>query len=112
MDDLRKTSPCGFKLNICLQNTEIDAAIDTEVISECKINENFIGTDPWELDFYEAEKGELTQIEAERQKSLDVKKQELEEKQRQREEDSKRFNLILAAVGIMFLIVVLVILYK
>lgn len=112
MDDLRKTSPCGFKLNICLQNTEIDTAVDTEVFSECKINENFIGTDPWELDFYDEEKGEIEELQAKKDERLAVRKQELEEKQKQRDEDSKRFNTMLAAFGVVFLIIVLLIMLR
>ena len=59
IEDLRKASPCGFNLDICVQNTEIDTAVDTEVFNECKINENFIGADPWELDFTEDEEEDI-----------------------------------------------------
>jgi len=109
MDDLRKTSPCGFKLNICLQNTEINTALDTDVFSECKINENFIGTDPWELDFYNEERGEIEENQSKKDERMELRKKELEEKQKQRDEEAKKFNTMLAAFGVAFLIIVLVV---
>lgn len=106
MDDLRVTAPCGFSLDICLQNTEIDTAIDTEVFNECKINENFIGADPWELEFDEDEKEHIAQLAGERQQRLELKRMELEQASLAREESrsSNRMYMILAALFISLLI--------
>jgi hypothetical protein len=112
MDDLRKTSPCGFSLDICVQNTEIDTAVDTEVFNECKINENFIGTDPWELEFDEDEKEDIARLADERNERLAVKKLEIEENQRAREERAKQ-NKTYTYVGILiFILLVLFLVLK
>lgn len=106
MDDLRKTSPCGFSLDICVQNTEIDTAVDTEVFNECKINENFIGTDPWELEFDEDEKEDIARLAGERADRLEVKKAELEERKLVREQAEKQ-NKMYTYVGIAIFVLIL-----
>lgn len=55
LDDLRGASPCSFKLDICLQDVNVGGSIDSEVFSECTQNKNFIGVDPWELEFDDTE---------------------------------------------------------
>ena len=55
LDDLRGASPCSFKLDICLQDVNVGGSVDSEVFSECTQNKNFIGVDPWELEFDDAE---------------------------------------------------------
>ena len=55
LDDLRGASPCSFKLDICLQDINVGGSIDSEVFSECAQNKNFIGADPWELEFDDTE---------------------------------------------------------
>lgn len=112
MDDLRKTSPCGFSLDICVQNTEIDAAVDTEVFNNCEINENFIGTDPWELEFDEDEKEEIAQLASERENRLAIKQLELEEKQREREERENTTKMYTYAGIMLFALVVLFLIFK
>jgi hypothetical protein len=106
MDDLRKTSPCGFSLDICVQNTEIDTAVDTEVFNECKINENFIGTDPWELEFDEDEKEDIARLAGERADRLEVKRAELEERKLVREQAEKQ-NKMYTYVGIAIFVLIL-----
>jgi len=108
MDDLRKAAPCGFSLDICVQNTQIDAAVDTEVFSECKINENFIGTDPWELDFDDDEKEEIAALAAERTTRMELKKLEIE-KELQAKEEERKTNRIYIYAGGLALVIVLVI---
>jgi len=112
MNDLRVTSPCGFSLDICVQNTEIDAAVDTEVFNECKINENFIGTDPWELDFEEDEKEDVERLESERASRVEIRKAELEERKRVREE-KKLQNDRLMYIGIaIFILIIMFLIIK
>src|SRR5210317_121520 len=112
MNDLRVTSPCGFSLDICVQNTEIDAAVDTEVFNECKINENFIGTDPWELEFEEDEKEDVERLESERASRVEIRKAELEERKRVREE-KKLQNDRLMYIGIaIFILIIMFLIIK
>lgn len=112
MNDLRVTSPCGFSLDICVQNTEIDAAVDTEVFNECKINENFIGTDPWELEFEEDEKEDVERLESERASRVEIRKAELEERKRVREE-KKLQNDRLMYIGIaVFILIIMFLIMK
>ena len=61
-------------LNICLQNTEVDTAVDTEVFSKCEINENFMGTDPWELDFEDDEADDIERLKQEHKDKVDSRK--------------------------------------
>lgn len=98
MDDLRKTSPCGLNLNMCVQNTEIDTAVDTEVTSKCEINENFMGTDPWELDFEDDESGDIERLKQEHKDKVALRKLELEESRKQRESSRQYTNLIIYSV--------------
>jgi hypothetical protein len=55
LDDLRDYSPCSFKLDICLQDVNVGGAVDSEIFAECAQNTNFIGSDPWELEFDDTE---------------------------------------------------------
>src|SRR5210317_705753 len=98
MDDLRKPSPCGFNLNICLQNTEVDTAVDTEVFSKCEINENFMGTDPWELDFEDDESGDIERLKQEHEDKIALRKLELEENRKQREDSRYYIKLAIYLV--------------
>jgi len=111
--DLRKASPCGFNLDICVQNTEIDTAVDTEVFNECKINENFIGADPWELDFTEDEEEDIKRLAGERKHRLETKKRELEENKLTREALQDRNKLYTyAGIAVFILILVLILTLK
>lgn len=112
MDDLRKTSPCGFSLDICVQNTEIDAAVDTEVFNNCEINENFIGADPWEIEFDDDEKEHIAQLARERENRLELKKLELEEKQLERKERENNTKLYTYVGVIVFILAVLFLIFK
>lgn len=98
MDDLRKTSPCGLNLNMCVQNTEIDTAIDTEVNSKCEINESFMGTDPWELDFEDDESGDIERLKQEHEDKIALRKLELEENRKQREDSRYYIKLAIYLV--------------
>jgi len=112
IDDLRKTAPCGFNLDMCVQNTKIDTALDTEVKTECKINENFIGTDPWELEFEEDEKEDVERLESERASRVEIRKAELEERKRVREE-KKLQNDRLMYIGIaIFILIIMFLIIK
>jgi hypothetical protein len=42
-------------LDICLQDVNVGGAVDSEIFAECAQNTNFIGSDPWELEFDDAE---------------------------------------------------------
>jgi hypothetical protein len=95
-----------------VQNTEIDAAVDTEVFNECKINENFIGTDPWELEFEEDEKEDVERLESERASRVEIRKAELEERKRVREE-KKLQNDRLMYIGIaVFILIIMFLIIK
>ncbi len=112
MDDLRKTSPCGFNLNICLQNTEVDTAVDTEVFSKCEINENFMGVDPWELDFEEDEADDIERLKQEHKDKVALRKLELEERKKDREAERQSENMYIYASLIVFTLVVLYLIFK
>jgi len=107
MDDLRKTAPCGFNLDMCVQNTKIDTALDVDVNTECKINENFIGTDPWELDFSEEEEEDIARLEEERKERLEIKRLEIEEMREAREE-ARKTNMAYMIIGIILLVLIVV----
>jgi hypothetical protein len=110
IDDLRKTSPCGFNIDICVQNTQIDTAVDTNVFNNCKINENFIGTDPWELDFDEDEKDEIAALAAERTTRMELKKLEIEEASKIKEEERKTNRIYIYMGGFTVILVLLLLL--
>lgn len=112
IDDLRKFSPCGFNLNICLQNTEVDTAVDTEVFSKCEINENFMGTDPWELDFEDDEADDIERLKQEHKDKVALRKLELEERKKDREAERQSENMYIYASLIVFTLVVLYLILK
>ena len=112
IDDLRKYSPCRFNLNICLQNTEVDTAVDTEVFSKCEINENFMGTDPWELDFEEDEADDIERLKQEHKDKVALRKLELEERKKDREAERQSENMYIYASLIVFTLVVLYLIFK
>jgi hypothetical protein len=109
IDDLRKTAPCGFNLDMCVQNTQIDTALDTEVKTECKINENFIGTDPWELDFEEDEKDDIERLKKQQEDRIELRKLELDAKKKENEEKQKLYKLYTyGGVGIFILLLIII----
>ena len=83
-----------------------------EVFNECKINENFIGTDPWELEFEEDEKEDVERLESERASRVEIRKAELEERKRVREE-KKLQNDRLMYIGIaIFILIIMFLIIK
>lgn len=83
LSDLYLSAPCSFNLNMCNQNTQIDSAVgETKALTVCEINENFMGTDPWE---YEVDEDELRY-----QERLHWKETVDTEKQRQDDLDARR----------------------
>lgn len=94
LSDLYLSAPCSFNLNMCNQNTQIDSAVgDTSVLTVCEINENFMGTDPWE---YEVDEDELryqerlhwketVDTETQRQDDLDARRLAVEKAKQDRE---------------------------
>lgn len=108
LQDLKQYVPCGFNLNMCVQNTEIDSSLNTEIESECKINENWMGVDPWELDFAEDEAGDIARLKEEHKDNIQLKKLEIEEAAKQREAEEQKNNIIMyASVGVFIIIVLL-----
>jgi hypothetical protein len=106
LDELKEFTPCAFNLNMCVQNTEIDTALGTSVDSECKINENWMGVDPWELDFAEDEVEDIARLKEEHKDNITLKKLEIEEAAKQREAEQQKNNIIMyAAIGLFILIV-------
>jgi len=80
------------------------------VFNECKINENFIGADPWELDFTEDEEEDIKRLAGERKHRLETKKLELEENKLTREalqDRNKLYTYVGIAVFILILILIL-----
>ncbi len=83
LSDLYMAAPCSFNLNMCVQNTQIDSAVgNTRALTVCEINENFLGTDPWE---YEVDEDEL-----EYQERLHWKETANVDKQREADLDARR----------------------
>lgn len=81
--DLYLSAPCSFNLNMCVQKTQIDSAVgDTRSLTVCEINENFLGTDPWEW--------EVDEDELEYQERLHWKETKNVEEQRQADLEARR----------------------
>ncbi len=76
------------------QKTQIDSAVgNTQSLTVCEINENFLGTDPWEWEVDEDELEyqdrlhwkETTRVDEQRQDDLDARRLAVEKAKQDRE---------------------------
>ena len=78
MDDLRKTS-LWIESKHMFPKYRSRHSCRYRSFSKCEINENFMGVDPWELDFEDDESGDIERLKQEHKDKVALRKLELEE---------------------------------